>query len=208
MGLLSGKSSNDVGSQICEGVELSGDFYFPKRVYIGGVVKGKVRAETLLEVGPTGRIEAEADVRNISIQGEFQGTIRASERVEIHKEGKVHGEIFSPCLIIESGAFFEGHCNMGGTENSTRSDSSKKHASKYDNDKKDVSNTESDKKDAPKTDTDKKDAPKTDTDKKDTPKTDIDKKDLSKNYSDKKDSFKTDSDKKYSFKNGILKLDK
>jgi cytoskeletal protein CcmA (bactofilin family) len=129
MGFLRGKSANDFGSQICEGVELSGDFYFSKRVYIGGVVKGKIRADALLEVGPTGRIEADAEVRRIFVQGEFQGTIHASERVEIHKEGKVRGEIFSPCLIIESGAFFEGHCNMGEIENSTSPDSAKKEAS-------------------------------------------------------------------------------
>ena len=113
MGFMNGKSANEVGSQLGEGVELSGEFYFSKGVRIGGVVKGKIRADAILEVAPTGRIEAEADVRRISIQGEFTGTIRASERVEIHKEGKVRGEIFSPCLIIESGAFFEGHCNMG-----------------------------------------------------------------------------------------------
>ena len=128
MGLINGKSSNEVGSQLGEGVELSGDFYFSKGVRIGGVVKGKIRADASLEVGPSGRIEADVEVRRISIQGEFKGTIRASERVEIHKDGKVHGEIFSPCLIIESGAFFDGHCNM--SENSTLSIVSKKEASK------------------------------------------------------------------------------
>ena len=113
MGFMHGKSVNEVGSQIGEGVELSGDFYFSKGVRIGGVVKGKIRADAILEVTATGRIDAEAEVRRISIQGEFKGIIRASERVEIHKDGKVQGEIFSPCLIIESGAFFDGHCNMG-----------------------------------------------------------------------------------------------
>jgi len=126
MGLIQGKSANEVYSQLGEGVELSGDFYFSKGVRIGGVVKGKVRADTLLEIGPTGRVEAEVEVRRISIQGEFHGTIRASERVEIHKEGRVLGEIFSPCLIIESGAFFEGHCNMG--ESTTPESGAKKAA--------------------------------------------------------------------------------
>ena len=116
MGFMQGKSANEIGSQLGEDVELSGDFHFTKGVRISGVVKGKIRADALLEIGPTGRVKAEAEVRRISILGEFNGIIRASERVEIHKEGKVHGEIFSPCLIIESGAFFEGHCNMGEQE--------------------------------------------------------------------------------------------
>jgi len=116
MGFMQGKSSNEIGSELAEGVELSGDFYFSNGVRVGGVVKGKIKADSVLEVSPTGKIDAEAEVRRISIQGEFRGTIHASERVEIHKEGKVHGEIYSPCLIIESGAFFEGHCKM--SENS------------------------------------------------------------------------------------------
>ena len=112
MGFMQGKSSNEIGSELAEGVELSGDFYFSNGVRVGGIVKGKIKADSVLEVSPTGKIDADAEVRRISIQGEFRGTIRASERVEIHKEGKVHGEIYSPCLIIESGAFFEGHCKM------------------------------------------------------------------------------------------------
>ena len=124
MGFMQGKSSNDIGSELSEGVELSGEFYFSNGVRIGGVVKGKIKADSVLEVGPTGKIDAEAEVRRISIQGEFRGTIRASERVEIHKEGKVYGEIYSPCLIIESGAFFEGHCNMG--ENAKSNNDSEK----------------------------------------------------------------------------------
>ena len=113
MGLMQGKPAGEIDSHIGEGAELSGDFYFSKGVRIGGVVKGKIRTEGVLEIVPAGKIEADIDVRKISIQGEFRGTIRASERVEIHKGGKVQGEISSPCLIIESGASFDGHCNMG-----------------------------------------------------------------------------------------------
>ena len=51
-------------------------------------------------------------IRRISINGEFRGIVRASDRVEVHKEGRVYGEIYTPCLIIEAGAIFEGKCNM------------------------------------------------------------------------------------------------
>ena len=134
MGFMKGKTTSELGSQLGEGVDLSGDFYFAKGVRIGGAVKGKIKADATLEIGPTGRIEADIEVRKISIQGEFKGTIRASERVEIHKEGKVRGDIFSPCLVIESGAFFDGHCNMDDNTISSSfgssSGSSKKETSK------------------------------------------------------------------------------
>ena len=62
--------------------------------------------------GPGGKVDAEVLVNRILISGEFRGVIRASERVEILKDGKVFGDIYTPCLIIEAGAIFEGRCNM------------------------------------------------------------------------------------------------
>lgn len=112
MRFLQGKSADEIVSHLADGAELVGEISFTNGVRIEGVIKGKVRAEAILEIGPAGKIEAEATVRNISIRGEFRGIIHASDRVEIHKEGKVYGEIFSPCLIIEAGAVFEGSCNM------------------------------------------------------------------------------------------------
>jgi cytoskeletal protein CcmA (bactofilin family) len=83
---------------------------------VDGSIKGKVNSEAVLVVGPGGKIDAEVNIRKISISGEFHGVIRASDRVEIHKEGKVFGEIFTPCLIIEAGALFEGRCTMATSQ--------------------------------------------------------------------------------------------
>jgi cytoskeletal protein CcmA (bactofilin family) len=120
MRFLQGKSSNEIVSHLADGAELVGELSFANGVRIEGIIKGKIRAEAILEIGPAGKIEAEATVRTISIRGEFRGIIRASDRVEIHKEGKVYGEIFSPCLIIEAGALFEGSCNMSDRLNSQK----------------------------------------------------------------------------------------
>jgi cytoskeletal protein CcmA (bactofilin family) len=117
-----GKSADEIVSQIGEGAELTGDLIFANGVRINGVIKGKVRAEAILEIGPAGKMDAEVTVRKISIRGEFHGIIHASDRVEIHKEGKVFGEIYSPCLIIESGAVFEGRCNMSDSIKAVKKD--------------------------------------------------------------------------------------
>jgi cytoskeletal protein CcmA (bactofilin family) len=107
-----GKLADDIVSLIGEGTELDGELTFTHGLRVEGAVKGKVRAEALLEIGPSGKIDAEIDVRKILIRGEFRGVIHASDRVEILKDGKVFGDIYSQCLIIEAGAFFEGRCNM------------------------------------------------------------------------------------------------
>jgi cytoskeletal protein CcmA (bactofilin family) len=124
-----GKSADDIVSHIGEGAELTGELVFANGVRINGVVKGKVRAEAILEIGPVGKMDAEVTVRRISIRGEFHGVIHASDRVEIHKEGKVFGEIYSPCLIIEAGAVFEGRCNMGDSTKAIKKEVELPHSS-------------------------------------------------------------------------------
>ena len=113
MGIGKTKTSSDIVSILGKGTEVDGEISFTSGMRVDGVIKGKVRSEESIIIGASGKIDAEVDIRNISINGEFRGVIRATERVEIHKDGKVFGDIFSPCLIIEAGATFEGRCNMG-----------------------------------------------------------------------------------------------
>jgi len=107
-----GKAEDEILSHLGKGTELTGDLSFISGLRVDGIVKGKVRSEAILEIGPAGKVDAEIQVRRILIRGEFRGAIHASDRVEILKDGKVFGDIYSPCLIIEAGALFEGRCNM------------------------------------------------------------------------------------------------
>ena len=116
MGIGKTKTSSDIVSILGKGTEVDGEISFTSGMRVDGVIKGKVRSEQSIIIGPSGKIDAEVNIRNISINGEFRGIIRATERVEIHKDGKVFGDIFSPCLIIEAGATFEGRCNMGESD--------------------------------------------------------------------------------------------
>ena len=102
----------DIQSLLGEGVEMTGELSFTQGLRVDGVVRGKVRSEGSLVIGEKGKVEAEVLIQRISINGEFRGAIHAVDRVEIHKDGRVYGEIYTPCLIIEAGALFEGKCNM------------------------------------------------------------------------------------------------
>jgi cytoskeletal protein CcmA (bactofilin family) len=115
MGLGKGKTGNEIVSYLGKGTEVTGDITFTSGMRIDGVIKGKIRSEASLIIGPSGSVDAEVSVRNVAINGEFRGIIRAADRVEIHKDGKVFGDIYTPCLIIEAGATFEGRCNMNET---------------------------------------------------------------------------------------------
>jgi cytoskeletal protein CcmA (bactofilin family) len=112
MSFKKGKAAGESVSLLGEGSELVGEISFTDGLLVNGSIQGKVRSEATLEIGPRGKVDAEVTVRKMLIKGEFRGVIRASDRVEIYKDGRVLGDIYSPCLIIEAGALFDGNCNM------------------------------------------------------------------------------------------------
>jgi cytoskeletal protein CcmA (bactofilin family) len=117
-----GKTGDEIISLLGKGAEMTGEISFTNGLRVEGSIKGKMRSEATLEIGPGGKVDAEVNIRKISINGEFHGVIHASDRVEIHKDGKVFGDIYSPCLIIEAGAVFDGHCNMRNEKKSIATD--------------------------------------------------------------------------------------
>lgn len=92
--------------------EMTGDIKFSDSFRIDGTFKGKILSGNTLIVGEGGIVEADVDVANISVNGVVKGTLKASERVEIYSLGRVTGEIITPKLIVEDGAFFQGSCQM------------------------------------------------------------------------------------------------
>jgi len=92
--------------------EINGDIRFKDSFRIDGKFKGKILAGNSLIVGETGELDADIDVGHISINGRVKGTLKAVELIEIFSQGRVIGQMVTPKLIIEEGAFFQGSCMM------------------------------------------------------------------------------------------------
>ena len=48
----------------------------------------------------------------VVVQGRVRGDVTASESLSIQAPARVQGNLNTPTLMIEKGAFFEGHCTM------------------------------------------------------------------------------------------------
>ena len=105
-------SSGEFRGFLGQGTELTGDLSFADMMRVDGHINGRVNTTGQLIVGESGLLEAAIRVGVLSVSGTIKGTIVASEKVEIHKTGKVFGDIFTPVLNIEEGAIFEGKCQM------------------------------------------------------------------------------------------------
>ena len=93
-------------------VHLKGTLEFPGTFRLDAQVHGNIISSQTLMLGEDARVEGQIEGNHVVIAGRFDGVIFAKGRVEIQAKGVVTGEIHAPCLIIEPGGIFDGHCHM------------------------------------------------------------------------------------------------
>ncbi len=94
------------------GVEFDGKLTFKGTVRIDARFKGSIVTDDVLVVGERAKIDAEITCGTVVVEGEVNGSIRAKSAVEVHRAGRVRGDIETPSLSVESGAFFQGAIRM------------------------------------------------------------------------------------------------
>ena len=99
----------NIGKSVVIKGELSGS----EDLTIEGHVEGKIELKDhLLTIGPNGRIKAQVFAKAVIVQGEVNGNVTASEKVDIRDGGSVDGDIISPRVAIAEGAHFRGSVDM------------------------------------------------------------------------------------------------
>lgn len=94
------------------GVKLEGKLESTGTFRIDSAVKGTLISAGTLILGEHATVEGEIVGNRVIVAGHFEGKIRATGRVDIQAKAVVSGDIHTPCLVIEPGAFFEGQCHM------------------------------------------------------------------------------------------------
>jgi cytoskeletal protein CcmA (bactofilin family) len=95
------------------GVEIEGRMRFTSGIIrLNAHYRGEITCEGTIVVAGQGEVEAEIHTRVISIAGKVKGAVHASERIEIKEHGLVLGDIYTPCLVVDPGGFFDGQCHM------------------------------------------------------------------------------------------------
>jgi len=115
----SSDSPTDLRSFLGEGTDINGEVKFTEIMRVDASISGTISSEQgSLLVMEKGRIKATINVGTVEVSGIVEGTITAKTAVRLHPTGRVYGDIFTPTLIIEQGALFDGKCHMlDGKEN-------------------------------------------------------------------------------------------
>ena len=110
------KNDAQIKAYMGEDTIFNGLLNFTGTVRIDGKFEGQVITEDTLIIGETGHLTAEISAGTVICMGYVEGTVMASQKIEIHSTSKVVGSIKSPALHIELGGVFDGTCDMSGKE--------------------------------------------------------------------------------------------
>jgi cytoskeletal protein CcmA (bactofilin family) len=106
------KGKGQLNGFLDAGSHLQGELRFEDTFRVDGRMSGKVESKGDLFVGEQGLVEGEVQVGRLFVSGQLDAAVRAAERIEIAAGARVRGELSTPCLVIEEGAFFEGSAKM------------------------------------------------------------------------------------------------
>jgi len=98
---------------IGKSVVIKGELNGSEDLTIEGHVEGKIELKDhVLTIGPNGRIKAQVFAKSVIVQGEVNGNVTATEKVDIRDGGSVDGDLVSPRVAIAEGAHFRGSVDM------------------------------------------------------------------------------------------------
>ncbi len=94
-------------------IQINGDLRGDEDLRIEGNVSGTVELKnSVLTIGKEGKVKAGVYAKSIAVDGETKGDLYATERVSVHVNARVQGNIIAPRVSIEEGAHFKGSIEM------------------------------------------------------------------------------------------------
>lgn len=91
---------------------FDGTFRCESSMRIKGTVQGEIVCSKSLTIEESAHVNAKVSAANATIAGTLEGSVVCDGRLEVLATGKVTGELTAGVLIIQEGAFFEGHLKM------------------------------------------------------------------------------------------------
>jgi cytoskeletal protein CcmA (bactofilin family) len=102
-------TADSVTGWLGSSLHVKGDITGTEDLLIDGSVEGLVELDgRKLTIGPTAKVTAEINARDVVVYGFVKGNVHAKGRIEIKKDGSVIGNLTTAQIMIEDGADFKG----------------------------------------------------------------------------------------------------
>ena len=107
--VLAGERMGGVAARLGPNLHLKGEISGSEDLVIDGAFEGLVQlAERKVTIGTTAKVAADIFAAEVVVSGNLKGNVRATNRIEIKKDGSVTGDLTTAEILIEDGAFFKG----------------------------------------------------------------------------------------------------
>jgi cytoskeletal protein CcmA (bactofilin family) len=98
------------------GTRFEGRIRFRGTLRLDGSVRGDIRSEqgsgSVLVINRNAAVVGSVVSDSVLISGRLEGDVVAQQSVEIFRDGRLTGDIYTGAIMIESGAEFQGGCHM------------------------------------------------------------------------------------------------
>jgi cytoskeletal protein CcmA (bactofilin family) len=94
---------------IGKGMVIKGEIRSGEHVHVAGEVDGSLYLAGFdLTVTADSRVHANVTAREVDISGSIQGNVDATRKITVRKGGNLIGDLRTPGIVIEDGAYFKG----------------------------------------------------------------------------------------------------
>src|SRR5690242_16937734 len=94
---------------IGQAMVIRGEIASREDLQVEGEVDGTLELPNVrLTVGPKGRVGAGAIAREVEVLGTVMGDVDASKKITIRRGGRLVGDLRTPGIVIDDGAYFKG----------------------------------------------------------------------------------------------------
>jgi len=97
-------------------MNIKGEIRSREELMVDGEVEGHLESESLLTVGPNGKVRANIKAREVVIFGAVRGNVEVSEKIAIRERGSLVGDIKTAGISIDDGAYFKGSIDIQHSE--------------------------------------------------------------------------------------------
>jgi cytoskeletal protein CcmA (bactofilin family) len=115
-----GKSSNMIPSatshslnSLVQGTVVEGDVHSKNDIRVDGTIKGSLKCDSKVIIGPTGAVEGEISCVNAVIEGRFEGDLSVHEKLTLSEKANVSGTITYGKIVVQPGAVIVGDLRKG-----------------------------------------------------------------------------------------------
>ncbi len=92
---------------------IKGDVSGSESLYIDGRVEGSINLpDNRVSIGRNGSVAADISAKEVVILGKVSGNIVCTDRVDIRSEGSLTGDVVTPRISVEDGAFLKGSVDI------------------------------------------------------------------------------------------------